>query len=176
MDKVITVSLGRKLLVGCLLIALTIGISVRLVYLHILEEPFLKAKGDALTQRSISLAPHRGMILDRNGQALAVSTSVKSIWVNAKQANLQDRNWRRLEKYLQLPTHYLVKKKKQIKLFFFYSKLNYPPPSFSPSPFFFFFFKIFFFFFFFFFFFIFFFFFFFYKYFFFFFFIIYLIT
>lgn len=86
------------------------GLCGRLVYLHLVENQFLKAKGNALTQRSVLLASHRGMILDRNGQALAVSTSVKSIWLNANQINIHDKNWMRLEKLLKLPKHDLMKK------------------------------------------------------------------
>lgn len=53
--------------------------------LHIVERDFLQGQGDARTIREESIVAHRGIITDRNGEPLAVSTPVKSIWVNPKQ-------------------------------------------------------------------------------------------
>lgn len=108
--------------------ALMISLCVRLVYLHLVEDQFLKAKGDALAQRSLLLASHRGIIFDRNGQALAVSTSVKSIWLNPTQVDVHDENWMRLEKLLKLPKHDLMNKiKKHPHRSFLYVKRHIDP-------------------------------------------------
>ena len=53
--------------------------------LHIVERDFLQNQGDARTIRTDPIIAHRGIITDRNGEPLAVSTPVKSIWVNPKQ-------------------------------------------------------------------------------------------
>jgi cell division protein FtsI (penicillin-binding protein 3) len=50
--------------------------------LHIIEKDFLQGQGDARTIRTVPLAANRGLIIDRNGEPLAVSTPVQSIWVN----------------------------------------------------------------------------------------------
>ncbi len=50
--------------------------------LHILEREFLQGQGDARTIRTVPLVANRGLITDRNGEPLAVSTPVKSLWVN----------------------------------------------------------------------------------------------
>lgn len=50
--------------------------------LHIRERDFLQGQGDARTIRTVPLVANRGLITDRNGEPLAVSTPVKSIWVN----------------------------------------------------------------------------------------------
>ena len=50
--------------------------------LHIIDRDFLQGEGDARTIRTIPLVANRGLILDRNGEPLAVSTPVQSIWVN----------------------------------------------------------------------------------------------
>lgn len=50
--------------------------------LHIFERDFLQGQGDARTIRTVPLVANRGLITDRNGEPLAVSTPVKSIWVN----------------------------------------------------------------------------------------------
>ena len=50
--------------------------------LHITERDFLQGQGDARTIRNVPLAANRGLITDRNGEPLAVSTPVQSIWIN----------------------------------------------------------------------------------------------
>lgn len=53
--------------------------------LHIFEKEFLQGQGDARTIRTVPLVANRGLITDRNGEPLAVSTPVQSIWVNPKE-------------------------------------------------------------------------------------------
>ncbi len=53
--------------------------------LHIIERDFLQYQGDARTIRSDPIVAHRGIITDRNGEPLAVSTPVKSIWLDPRQ-------------------------------------------------------------------------------------------
>jgi cell division protein FtsI (penicillin-binding protein 3) len=49
-------------------------------YLQAVRTAFLQEKGEARYARVIEIPATRGRILDRNGQALAISTPVKSIW------------------------------------------------------------------------------------------------
>ncbi|MGK2942139.1 MAG: peptidoglycan D,D-transpeptidase FtsI family protein [Immundisolibacter sp.] len=67
-------ALGLLLLVGGALMA-------QAVYLHILHTKFLTDQGDARSLRTVPMSAHRGMLLDRNGEPLAISTPVDSIWV-----------------------------------------------------------------------------------------------
>ncbi len=55
-------------------------LAARSVYLQALKTDFLQEKGDARYSRVIEVPATRGRVLDRNGDALAVSTPVKSIW------------------------------------------------------------------------------------------------
>jgi cell division protein FtsI (penicillin-binding protein 3) len=64
---------------------------LRLLQLQILETDFLQHESDKRTVRDHSLSAYRGMIVDRNNEPLAVSTPVKSIWLNPKQV-LQDKS------------------------------------------------------------------------------------
>ena len=57
----------------------------RVVDLQVIEQRFLSGQGDARTLRVETISAHRGMIMDRNGEPLAVSTPVSSIWVNPRQ-------------------------------------------------------------------------------------------
>ncbi len=75
---------GRRLL---LLLALAVGVVAllyRAVYLHVFNKDFLQRQGNARHLRVITLPAHRGMITDRNGEPLAVSTPVDSVWANPK--------------------------------------------------------------------------------------------
>lgn len=102
------VNLGRILFLGCLWMILMMGLSARLVNLHLFEGPSLKEKGNALAERKLLLASFRGMILDRNGQPLAVSSPVKSIWADVTQVNLREKNWETLARLLGLSKAQLI--------------------------------------------------------------------
>jgi len=76
---------GRRLLVvGVFFILMTSILTYRIYQLVILDRDFLLQQGHARTLRVINIPANRGMILDRNGAALAVSTPVQSVWVNPK--------------------------------------------------------------------------------------------
>jgi len=52
----------------------------RAFYLQALNTSFLQAKGEARYARVLELPASRGAVKDRNGQLLAISTPVESIW------------------------------------------------------------------------------------------------
>jgi cell division protein FtsI (penicillin-binding protein 3) len=51
----------------------------------VVDRDFLKGQGDARSLRHIPIPAHRGLITDRNGEPLAVSTPVTTLWANAKE-------------------------------------------------------------------------------------------
>jgi cell division protein FtsI (penicillin-binding protein 3) len=53
--------------------------------LQILKQDFLRGEGDARHLRVVSIPAHRGMLLDRHGEPLAVSTPVDSVWANPRE-------------------------------------------------------------------------------------------
>jgi cell division protein FtsI (penicillin-binding protein 3) len=59
-----------------------VAILARAVQLQLLDQEFLAREGDARHLRVATIAAHRGMITDRNGEPLAVSTPVDSLWAN----------------------------------------------------------------------------------------------
>lgn len=77
-------SLRWRLLLGLLLTSLTVLIG-RAVYLQALDKQFLKHQGDLRHVGIMPIPAHRGRITDRHGELLAVSSPVKSIWVNPKE-------------------------------------------------------------------------------------------
>jgi len=71
----------RVFLVACMLLA-AVTLVGRAVNLQVLDKEFLQSQGQARHLRTIDLPAHRGMIRDRNGEPLAVSTPVESVWMN----------------------------------------------------------------------------------------------
>ena len=73
-----------RVLLLALLVAMTALVG-RAVYLQVLEKQFLKQQGDLRHVGIMPVPAHRGRILDRNGELLAVSSPVKSIWISPKE-------------------------------------------------------------------------------------------
>ena len=72
------------------------------IYLQGFNSAFLQEKGAQRYSRVIELPATRGRILDRNGQVLAVSTPVKSIWAIPEDAKLQPAQVNQLAKLLEM--------------------------------------------------------------------------
>lgn len=62
----------------------SIALVARAVNLQIVDTEFLQDQGEARYLREVVVPTRRGNILDRNGEPLAVSTPVDSVWVNPK--------------------------------------------------------------------------------------------
>jgi len=76
---------GRVTLVMAFFALVASSLIARAVYLQVLDKDFLNHQADTRHLRTESISAHRGTILDRNGEPLAISTPVDSIWVNPNQ-------------------------------------------------------------------------------------------
>lgn len=72
----------RLRIVVVILLLIALGLVVRLVNLTIINRQFLRNQGNARTMRILTIPAHRGMIVDRRGEPLAISTPVVAIWVD----------------------------------------------------------------------------------------------
>src|SRR3546814_13073363 len=68
--------------VAAVLVLAMAGLVARTAWLQLLHTDFYQRQGDARFLRAIPLPASRGAILDRNGEPLAVSTPVPSIWAH----------------------------------------------------------------------------------------------
>jgi cell division protein FtsI (penicillin-binding protein 3) len=72
------------------------------VSLQVLDKEFLVSQGEARHLRVVTLPAHRGMILDRNGEPLAISTPVESVWVNPQELANEQQRMPELSRLLEL--------------------------------------------------------------------------
>ncbi|PAU57812.1 peptidoglycan D,D-transpeptidase FtsI family protein [Pseudomonas indica] len=95
----------RFRLVLVLLALMSGAIAWRIIDLQVVDRDFLKEQGDARSMRHIPIPAHRGLITDRNGEPLAVSTPVITLWANGKELQAARDQWPRLAAALgQEPT------------------------------------------------------------------------
>lgn len=88
-----TVGRGWRLwLVLILLLLVAMGITARMLSLYVEDQAFLQTQGDERTLRTVQVPAHRGIITDRNGEPLAVSAPVATIWADPKMMDLQHVN------------------------------------------------------------------------------------
>lgn len=90
------------ILIVVLLLAVT-GLIWRMVHLSVINRAFLLEQGDARASRVIDIPAYRGMILDRNGQPLAISTPVDAVWVNPHELEKTPETLQYLATLLKLP-------------------------------------------------------------------------
>jgi cell division protein FtsI (penicillin-binding protein 3) len=76
---------GRVSLVMVFFALFASSLVARAVHLQVLDKDFLNQQADSRHLRTETISAHRGTILDRNGEPLAISTPVDSIWVNPKE-------------------------------------------------------------------------------------------
>jgi len=81
-DRNLGVCRLRVALLGLILGLAALGLIARAIELQIIEAEFLQDEGEARFLRQVEIPTLRGRILDRNGQPLAVSTPVESVWAH----------------------------------------------------------------------------------------------
>lgn len=102
-------ALRRKAVLG-LLAAATLGIIGRAVYLQVFYTDFLQHQGEVRHVRQIEIPARRGMIVDRNGEPLAASSPVESVWAQPMELSQALGKLPELAKLLQLDDKKLKEK------------------------------------------------------------------
>ena len=97
--------------VVCLFLLCVIALSSRSVYLQLLAGESLREKGDEVAVRIVNVPAHRGALMDRNGEQLAISTPVDSIWAEPRKVLIED------EKYLLVLARLLDMPQQKLKKF-----------------------------------------------------------
>lgn len=106
----------RRLIVIFIFFALILVVLVwRMLDLMVLNRPFLKGQGDARSVRIQNISAYRGMITDRNGIPLAISTPVQSVWVNPQDFAPTPVQLKKLSRVINVPYNVLASRLNQSK-------------------------------------------------------------
>jgi cell division protein FtsI (penicillin-binding protein 3) len=100
----------RLWLVSGLLAAGGLVLVARAVYLQVIDQEFLEKQGDARILRTAKLSANRGMILDRNGEVLAVSTPVDTVWADPRKLAQVPHEFPRLARALDRDPEWLARR------------------------------------------------------------------
>ena len=99
----------RMAALGCLLLAGFTVVAARALYLQGLNTDYLQGKGDAVSNRNLTLPAQRGQVTDRHGQLLAISTPVESLWARPAELRLSNAQRAHLAKVLEVTQQALEK-------------------------------------------------------------------
>ena len=113
-----------------MLLLLLAGFAVligRAIYLQGLHNDFLRERGEARYGRVLEITAHRGIIMDRHGEPLAVSTPVESVWASPDDVRITPEQERQLAKLLNLNVSELRKRLEDKSRDFVYLRRQLPP-------------------------------------------------
>ncbi|HEX5477686.1 MAG TPA: penicillin-binding protein 2 [Burkholderiales bacterium] len=109
------------------LVGAFVVLAARSMYLQSMRTEFLQEKGQERYSRIMEVPATRGRILDRNGEALAVSTPVKSIWAIPSDVELSSAERRKLAALLSMSVPELKRKLSDGSRDFVYLKRQIAP-------------------------------------------------
>jgi cell division protein FtsI (penicillin-binding protein 3) len=86
------------------------GLLARALDIQVVRKEFYQEQGDQRYLREVAVPAYRGAILDRNGEPLAISSPVVSIWANPKELLEQRDQLTKLAQQLDLPADSLLQR------------------------------------------------------------------
>jgi cell division protein FtsI (penicillin-binding protein 3) len=101
MSPLVLPAARSRLLAALLLLGLA-GLAGRAAYLQGIQNGFLQQKGESRYGRVLEMSAHRGMITDRHGEPLAISTPVESVWSSPSVMNATPEQLRKLASLIDL--------------------------------------------------------------------------
>lgn len=107
-----TVGAWRLRIVRIVFLTVLVGLAGKLVLLQVVNMSFLQEKASQRHVRYVSVPAHRGMILDRHGEPLAISTPVPSVFANPRMMDPNDPKLKQLAYLLKLDPEATVRKVK----------------------------------------------------------------
>ena len=117
----------RSRVLFVMLLAVLGGLLARGIYLQVIHNDFLQQKGDARYGRVIDIHAHRGMISDRYGEPLAISTPVESIWASPSDVEATPKQVQQLAQIIGVNTKELHGRMFDTSRDFIYLKRQLPP-------------------------------------------------
>jgi cell division protein FtsI (penicillin-binding protein 3) len=93
-----------------LLMSAMVVLVMRAAYLQVINNQFLQKQGDLRHVGVMPVPAHRGRIVDRNGELLAISSPVKSVWGNPKEFEASPQEIAVLANMLGMPVNEIKKR------------------------------------------------------------------
>ncbi|UCB56367.1 MAG: penicillin-binding protein 2 [Thiotrichales bacterium] len=100
----------RRLSVLLAFVCLVAVLAGRALDMQVLHSAFFERQGDARQLRNVTIPANRGDIVDRNGEPLAISTPVNSIWLNPQAFAAEEKSLKQLGRLLSIDPARLKKK------------------------------------------------------------------
>ncbi len=100
----------RRVVVLSVFVFVIAGLLWRALNMQVINQTFFQQQGDARHLRVVPISAHRGDIYDRNGEPLAISTPVDSVWANPKEIQNNLQRITEIAKILKINTRNLRKK------------------------------------------------------------------
>lgn len=119
-------ALRRRLLLIAVLLGF-VALLGRGVYLQSIHKKFLQQKGDARYSRNLVLTSQRGKITDRQGELLAISTPVESVWASPPDVMINAAQTKQIAALLNLKLDDVKKKLANDEREFVYLKRRISP-------------------------------------------------
>ena len=114
-----------------LLLLLVLGafmvLAARALFLQGLHNDFLQQKGETRYARVVEMSAHRGMVTDRSGEPLALSTPVESVWASPSGVELTSEQRGKLARLLGVDAGEIKKRLTDKQREFVYLKRQLPP-------------------------------------------------
>ena len=117
----------RSRLLLVLLCGLFITLTGRAAYLQGMRHDFLQKKGEARYSRKIELPANRGVVYDRHGDPVAISTPVESVWASPPDVSITPSQLAKLAKILSVQKTELNDRLEDKERGFVYLKRQVPP-------------------------------------------------
>jgi cell division protein FtsI (penicillin-binding protein 3) len=111
------------------LVAAFLVLAGRSLYLQAMQTQFLQEKGEARYSRVLEVLGTRGRVLDRNGEALAISTPVQSVWAIPGDVQASPAQARKLAALLGIDARELRRKLEDPSRDFVYLKRQIAPEA-----------------------------------------------
>lgn len=124
---------GWRFVTVCAVIVLAFGsLFARAAWIQVVSPDRLRMEGDMRSLRTAVTSTTRGMVMDRNGEELAVSVPVQAVWADPKQIHAElslekEQAWQALADVLGVPREKLLKQVENPKRRFVYLQRQVTP-------------------------------------------------
>ena len=101
---------GRSRVLAAVILLGLVGLAGRAAYLQGMHKGFLQQKGESRYSRVVEISAHRGMITDRHGEPLAISTPVESVWASPQDMEITTSQIKKLAEIIGMTSAEIQKK------------------------------------------------------------------